>query len=519
MKRYLLTFFSLPFYSFLISQTVLISNQNTIGGDQLDNVTSNVVNTDGSVLLLGESLSGISGDKTTATFGMSDIWLVKLNSDLSISWQASYGGSDNDSEGKIISLQDGNFLIACSSESAVSGNKTVGTNGGHDFWLIKIDNNGTILWQQTYGGTGEERLVSICEGTDGSIYMVGRSDSGVSGDKTEASYGLTDYWLVKTTDTGDIIWDKAYGGSQSEEPGGMVIDENGDLIISGHSNSNTSGTKTEDSYGSEDYWLVKADSSGTPIWDRCYGGDDFDADCNVLTSQNSYYISGVSLSGVSGLKTEPNYGITDIWILKLDYSGSLIWQKSIGGNLSESVGMPTFTGDGQVLIPGSSFSDISGTKTEPNVGDLDYWLTSLDTSGTVLWDKNIGGTLWESCSGIFERNDNEYILFGSSSSNISGDKDENSNGSNDFWVVTLSSDLGYLGVSPPTVLIYPNPSSGHFSFSQDVDNVAVYDTQGRMVHLETEKAISLNLTNLSPGIYTVQFLFKGKVFSDRLIIK
>jgi len=118
------------------------------------------------------------------------------------------GGSGNEILRKSIITNDGNYIISGKSNSNISGEKNENSKGYHDFWLVKINNFGAILWQKTIGGSGNEDLNNIVKNTDGSYYIIGNSDSQISGDKTDSCRGFQDGWLVKINDTGNLLWQK-----------------------------------------------------------------------------------------------------------------------------------------------------------------------------------------------------------------------------------------------------------------------------------------------------------------------
>ena len=169
----------------------------TIGGSG-NELYGNIVQTnDGGYIIGGASTSGISGDKTIASFGSNDGWIIKLNSSGTIVWQKGYGGSGQDNIFSIEKLSNNTYVLIGFSDSPISGNKTIGTNGLGDFWLLIIDENGNILNQYGYGGTQVDGGLDVVETVDGDLVLVGNSLSGIGGDKTEASRGDYDSWVIK----------------------------------------------------------------------------------------------------------------------------------------------------------------------------------------------------------------------------------------------------------------------------------------------------------------------------------
>ena len=477
-------FYLISLTSFGFSQITTIINQETIGGGLSDFANSSIIESDGSILIVGASSSGISGDKGIASYGGTDIWLMKLNPDLTINWEMVYGGSSSENSPKIISTPDGGYLLCCTSYSPISGNKTVANYGGSDYWILKLDSNGNVQWQNVYGGGGNETFYDVQLTSSVEYVVIGGSSSDISGNKTENSYGFEDYWIVKIDNSGSIIWDLTLGGDDYDRAFTVIIDDNDDIVVGGFSLSNISGTKSEPSYGGQDLWITKINQSGLAIWDKTFGGDDDEDFCQLIVADNSYYIASSSYSNSSGLKSENSFGLNDLWLMKLSMDGSIIWDKTIGGGGVDGPAHAIFTGDNQILVNCISNSDISGYKSENAINNSpDFWIVSIDTNGNFMWDKTIGGNSIDVPSFILEKADNNYIIGGYSDSNISADKDENSMGSEDYWILEIASNVGVVNYNNhPDVQIYPNPVSDELFFSQQISGAVIFDLSGKIVY-------------------------------------
>ena len=147
--------------------------------------------------------------------------------------------------------------------------------------------------------------------------IAGYSNSGLSGDKSQAPQGGYDEWIIKTDASGNKQWDKTYGGNGSDEPSQIVISSDGQYVIGGHSDSSPSGDKSESSKGFRDYWILKIDNGGGKIWDKTFGGSGNDDSSWLLTTpDNGYLIGGISISGLSGDRSQDSRGLQDYWIVK-----------------------------------------------------------------------------------------------------------------------------------------------------------------------------------------------------------
>lgn len=365
---FLLSIFISILFNYSNAQTV-IAWQNTIGGsygDELNSVTQTI---DGGYLLGGYSESGLSGDKTEPMIGniiplAPDYWVVKLDVSGNIEWQNTIGGDNYDKLQSVIQTSDGGYLLGGFSESGISGDKTEEPVGYSDYWVVKLDGLGNLEWQNTIGGGDWDFLYSVIQTTDGGYLLGGDSNSSISGDKTEASEGNTDYWVVKLDGSGNIEWQNSIGGSHLDFLKSIIETTDGGYLLGGYSSSGISGDKTEASLGYTDYWVVKLDGSGNIDWQNTIGGiEGEDYIYTVIqTTDGGYMLGGISTSGISGDKTEISQGAADYWVVKLDGSGNIEWQKTIGGDSDDFLFSLMQTMDGGYLLGGASYSSISGDK-------------------------------------------------------------------------------------------------------------------------------------------------------------
>ena len=267
----------------------------------------------------GESWSGISGDKTEASWGSSDYWVVKLNSSGAIEWQNTIGGSSTDYLYSLQQTSDGGYILGGWSQSGLTGDKTEASMGGSDYWVVKLNSSGAIEWQNTLGGGGEDKLYSLQQTTDGGYLLGGHSYSGISGDKTEVPLGGSDYWVVKLNSSGAIEWQNTIGGSSEDFLLSFQQTTDGGYILGGYSSSGISGVKNEALLGGYDYWVVKLNSSGVIEWQNTIGGSSDDYLLSLQqTTDDGYILGGYSISGISGDKTETSLGFYDYWVVKLE---------------------------------------------------------------------------------------------------------------------------------------------------------------------------------------------------------
>ncbi|HOZ89845.1 MAG TPA: T9SS type A sorting domain-containing protein [Bacteroidia bacterium] len=493
--------------------------QNTIGGSGVEFLNYTQQTSDGGYILGGRSNSGVSGDKTEPSKGDYDYWVVKLDATGNIQWQNTIGGDDADWLQSVQQTTDNGYILGGWSKSNISADKTENSQGASDFWVVKLDSIGNIQWQNTIGGDSTDNLYSLQQTTDGGYILGGFSISSISGDKTEYSIGGSDYWVVKLDASGNIQWQNTIGGYENDNLYSLQQTTDGGYILGGRSMSNATGDKTENSQGLDDYWVVKIDATGNIQWQNTIGGNSWDELESIeQTSDGGYILGGSSDSDNSGDKTENSQGDFDYWVVKLDATGNLQWQNTIGGDNWDKLKSIQQTTDGSYIFGGYSSSNISGDKTENSQGNYDYWVINIDSIGNILWQNTIGGLYAEALSSIKQTIDGGYIIGGQSVSPISGDKTEDSQGNNDYWVIKLTDkynlidgkmyadvnnntiqDVGELGVSNKMVT---EQNTGRLSFSQQNGkySLSVLDTGGFSVSAST-----INYYNSVPLVHTAYF--------------
>ncbi|MRT16973.1 T9SS type A sorting domain-containing protein [Vitellibacter sp. q18] len=487
------TFFSALFIIASVitnAQVATINWQNTIGGNAREGSRTIQQTSDGGSIIAGVSESNASGDKTENSQGEDDLWIVKLNSVGALEWENTIGGSAMEiiqSHGTSIQqTSDGGYIIGCNSNSNISGDKTENSNGDFDFWIIKLNSSGEIEWQNTIGGSNVEIFGSIINTSDGGYILGGSSNSNISGDKNENSKGSEDYWVLKLNSSGNIEWQKTIGGNAADQLEELKPTADGGYILGGWSISGISGDKSEAPIGAWDYWIVKIDSSGNIEWENTIGGDDVEYFSQIFqTNDGGYILSGDSLSNISGDKSENSNGENDFWIIKLNNLGEIEWENTIGGSDLDSRPTAFPAEEGGYIVAGSSWSNISGDKTENSKGEQDIWILKLNDLGEIEWQKTIGGNSSDWVFDIIQNNDGSYTIGGNSYSNISGDKTENSKGASDYWIVNFSTILG-VEENPTinTITLYPNPANSVLYIKNSeriIDSLIIYSPLGKII--------------------------------------
>jgi hypothetical protein len=373
-----------------------------------------------------------------------------------------------------------------------------GNHGGSDYWVVKLDVSGNITWQKTLGGSGNDNASSIQQTTDGGYIVAGKTDSN-DGD-VSGNFGLWDIWVLKLDASGSITWKKLLGGSLSESASSIQQTTDGGYIVSGESDSNDGDVTVNN--GFTDSWIVKLDASGNITWEKSLGGSQSEYSHSIQqTTDGGYIVAGYSNSNDGDVIG--NQGMWDYWVLKLDVFGNIIWQKSLGGTSIDKAYSIKQTMDGGYILAGYSSS---------NSGDIslnDYWAVKLDTAGGITWQKSLGGSGDDWANSIQQTTDGGYIVAGWSNSN-DGDV-TGSNGNNDYWIVKLSPDISSINENESFKLsVYPNPTTKTFTISsENVINSAfkIIDAEGKEVLSDNlnGKEQTIDISNLSKGVYSVVF--------------
>ena len=272
-----------------------------------------------------------------------DIWVVKLDSKYKIQWRRLIGGGGWDFASNVIQTADGGYLIA--GQTASYG------QGGTDGWLVRLDANGAILWQKTYGGVeGREIFSAVVERPDGTLLACGSTASFGSGD--------VDMWLYSLDASGEVLWARTYGGPSEDICIGMLLDPDGFIMLVGYYGYSESQAA--------DAWILRVRPNGTMGWKKRYGGEAEDSFQGIVRSSNGNYV-------VAGYTQSYGSGSGDGWAMEIDRSGRAVWQRTYGGEGEEYFG-------GLVATPESEYMAFGNTSSY-GAGGNDGWLVGVDANG------------------------------------------------------------------------------------------------------------------------------------------
>lgn len=341
-------------------------------------LTSLEQTSDGGFILAGNSSSlGPSGNKTANSYGLGDVWLVRTDSSGNKLWDVSFGGQGSDWANSVRQTSDGGFVVAGASTSPPSGNKASVNWRGADFWVVRLDRNGQKLWDRSFGGIFWDVAFVIRETSSGGFIVGGYSGSGNEGNKSAGNFGFDDYWVVRLDGDGNKLWDHSFGGNSSEELRSLVETPDGGFLLAGESYSFPSGNKTSTRFGDYDWWVIRVNGNGSEVWQRSYGGTDYDILREVnRTADGGFLLSGSSYSRTNGTKTGRWYGRSDYWMVRINGSGDQLWDQTLGTRGEDSAEGAQQTADGGFIVAGTSY-DRGGNKTSPTFGNGDFWVVKL----------------------------------------------------------------------------------------------------------------------------------------------
>ena len=363
----------------------MITWEKTFGESGNDMANDIIQTTDGGYVLVGYTESKGSGD--------ADAWIFKLDSKGKLLWEKTFGGSEFDGLTSIIQTTDGGYALAGGTESKGSGDA--------DAWILKLDSQGDILWDRTYGGFFTDWAKTIIQTDDGGYAFVGARES-----------KWWDAWVVKLNNKGDVVWDKIFGKSGKWDEGSHIIQTiDGGYAVSGAYNKS----------GAFDYWIIKLDSQGNLIWDRNFGGEHDDITRSIIQTNDGGYI----LPGFTYFK---GAGGRDAWIIKLDIQGNILWDKTYGSSKDDVVNPIIKTNDGSYVL--------SGYTKSKGAGESDIWILKLDSKGNLLWNKTYGGSNFDEATSLIQTIDGGYAIAGYTAAKGEGGAD--------VWIIKLD-EQGNLG--------------------------------------------------------------------------
>jgi len=439
----------------------------TFGGGNQDVARSVQQTSDGGYIAAGFTESSGAG--------LADFWLVKTNASGGMLWNRTYGGGGADEAYSVRQTNDGGYVVAGFTRSFGLDNA--------DFWLVKTEVDGSVRWSKRYGGVYDDCAYCVQQTSDMGYILAGSTESFGAG---------SDFWLVKTDSSGNMQWNKTYGGSGSDRAFSVAQTTDGGYIMAGETDSSGAG--------SFDFWMIKTDSLGTLLWSKMFGGTGEDEARSVQqTSDGGYIVAGSTLSfGAGGI---------DFCLVKTDASGNKQWSQPYGGTFDDEAYSVQQTGDGGYIVAGSTKS--YGLYT----GVWNFWLVKTDAQGSMQWNQVNGGSNDDRAYSVQQTGDGGYIVAGGTESYGAGLED--------FWLTKTAPhpprppeenhDVAVIGVSPSKLLVgegIPIP------INVTVENQGMYDETSGISVYANETLIDASPVTLAGGeTTTITFIWNTLGFA------
>lgn len=480
--------------------------EKTLGGDYAEYLNDAIAMPDYGFLIAGSTLSKKVGKSNKKNVGSFDYFISKLNEYGELEYSTTFGGSKTDRLQSIYRTQDGGTILVGTSNSPISGDKTVPNLGQMDIWLLKLDINGHLEWQKALGGEGIDKAKIVINTQDGGFLIGGSSTSGLYKKiennkdiilKSEKSRGNLDYWLIKLKQNGSIEWQKTLGGEYVDELRSVIELPEGGFIVGGVSNSPQNKDKQTDSKGYNDWWILRLNKDGIQEWQTEYATEsDEQLYSIVLTQDNNILVGGT----ISGLGYKGNQTKSDFFVLKLNLEGEEIWDKTFDVGTHDIMTNLVQNKDGSFLISGYVTTNGKGMGLKKGVED--YMLIKINQKGEKKWQKSVGSKQKEVLRHSIETRDGGYVLLGT---RIKKGGKNNAN----FWIVKLK-DLDKKETVKKLIEAMPNPVKDYttvvLGYEYKKGTVALYDINGRLIsqkEIKGSRMIPVSTQDLSRGVYVV----------------
>ncbi|TGN21955.1 T9SS type A sorting domain-containing protein [Empedobacter tilapiae] len=479
-------------------------------------------------------------------------------------WEKTFGGEQAEYLYHAIPTLDYGFLILGSSASDATGDIQKKNQGGLDYFIWKMDENGNQEWQNSFGGDGDDLLKSAITTPDGGFLLVGSSNSSKSGDKTEKAIGIMDVWMIKLDPTGTIQWQKTIGGLGNDEALTVIRTTDKGYLIGANSDSPKSNIKSQDNFGSNDFWIIKLDEKGTVLWEKTIGGEQEEALKTIVETKNGYLIGGISNSKKGELKSQDSHYLSSVWLVELNKEGEIIQEKTLENDqqsnlvslnstenkitlafsysaknelklveLDENLSFSNekskeFKSSIQInsvlplendyLITANTIGYKHKSTTNQNQLESKYLAFYFDNRFEESWKKEIGkNESFSYLEKVIPMRDGSYLLVGNSNNGSAA------KGQDDFYLVKLGDKSSQ--EKRTYIEAYPNPTRDFVNvlinkeFEKAV--IEVYNLTGQ--HLQTKevkyRSTPISLGNYPAGVYILKINTDNQTESIKIIKK
>lgn len=351
----------------------------TYGGEYIDTAQSIIKCSLGGYAITGWTNSSGAGDY--------DIWLVRIDNSGNLIWNYTYGGVGEDKGFQVIESSAGGFAIVATYYN------TTALHNNDDLYIIRLAYNGNIIWNKTYSGP-DQNATSIVSDLGRSIVECPNGDFVVAGATRNSAVELNngDIWLLRISSIGNKLWEKRYHNRITDrcyEPHSLVRCQDGGFAIAGYTYNNTH---------SNDIWLIRTNNYGDPIWNKTIGTSVYDRPEGIVECNNGGF-------GIIANSKNFGQGLNDAWVIRTDLGGNQIWNQSFGSTSED--------GGGQILEMSDGGFAVVGTTHSFGIGNGDLWLLRMDQNGTLVWNHTVGDPYGNGGASFVYEGNNTFICAGS----------------------------------------------------------------------------------------------------------
>ncbi|MGE8553347.1 MAG: T9SS type A sorting domain-containing protein [Chryseobacterium jejuense] len=506
--------------------------------DFLSQITTTI---DQQYLITGSSIQSDKLQQGNKQNNGYDFHLVKLNQQGEAAWEKYFSGNNHDYLSGAVTTQDGGFLLAGTSYSGKGFDKKDDSKGGSDIWLIRINEFGDELWQKTLGTSSDEEARAVIQSTDLGFFVAGNVQSSSNG------YGSKDVWITRLDKDGKELSQLILGGKGLDEVEKMIPTKDGGALLGIYSRSSeirdagsrvrtpeekfsgersVSSTaisqmpKASSNFGEGDYWIIKLDKTGKVEWEKNFGGKGDDHIRTLASTANGYIIGGESRSERSGNKTVGIEEGTDLWLIALNDRGDEQWQKSYNfKNRDILMGMSVISSADTKSSKGILLGGYTQAEGRIEKDDETFWMLYLDGSGNEQWRKHVSGDSRqkeERLSDLKLNRDGSIVLAGTSAKEL---------GKENWKIVKLGDKQVNDLIEKYDIKIYPNPVSDYayveIGFDFKEADIMLYDMSGRQLqNFKTKNRVTkINTQALVQGAYLVTIKTDNNKTANAKLIK
>ncbi|MDD1724036.1 MAG: hypothetical protein LUQ07_02775 [Methanospirillum sp.] len=381
---------------------------------------------DGNITICGVAYPNQSLD--IGELGNGDVWVIRIDKNLKMVWEHLFGGNETDYALSVRNLPDGGAALIGTTGS-YNGDVT-GYHGNGDMWFVNLDPQGNIRWERALGGNKTDEGSDFVVLPDGGFILCGYSMS--QDGNLRRNLGGGDLWLMRLDTNGTMLWQQTYGGSKRDSGTSVIMTRDNGIVVCGNTNSTdgmVSGNRT-----SSDVWIIKTDINGTLLWEKAYGGSALDWGHSVIElTSGDLMVAAVTASGDGDVGV--NHGAGDLWLIRLHPDGTRVWEKTYGGSFSDNVWKLEPSPSGGAYFVGDSYSvdgDFSG-----NHGESDLLVGEVDANGSLQWYRQVGGSFIDRGSWLKRTVNNTLVMTGMTTSSDGDLAETGDHTSGDLWLLEV----------------------------------------------------------------------------------